>query len=77
MNSPVVTRYDVAKRRNEFDEWVVRAWLADGKRYTAADAFEGSKADAEATADALNTDIARRTSYAASMAATYCNEYSI
>lgn len=53
---PIVTRAVVARRRNQWGEWVVRAYTADGKRYPPADYHTNDRADAEGTARAMVTE---------------------
>lgn len=50
-----ITRVTIA-RTGFGSEWVCRAYGEDGKRYPAADCYENSKADAEATAKAMVRD---------------------
>lgn len=51
---PIVTKYVASKRKNQWGEYVVKAYLADGKRYPDADCFEAMREDADNTAKALN-----------------------
>ncbi len=49
----VVARVTVSKRRNEWDEFVVRAYDQDGKRWPEADYFTNDRTDAIQTGDAM------------------------
>jgi hypothetical protein len=50
MSERVVTRVTVASRRNEWGEFVVRAYDQDGRRYPPADYFTDDRKDAVQTA---------------------------
>ena len=49
----IVAKSTVAARRNEWGEWIVRAYDQDGKRFPEADYHTDDRADAEATAAAM------------------------
>lgn len=44
----------VSSRKNEFGEWVVKVYNADGSRRPQADYFTDDRADADATAKAIS-----------------------
>lgn len=48
-----VSRATVARRINEYGEWVVRAYDQHGKRYQEADYFTNDRADAVAISNAM------------------------
>lgn len=48
-----VARVTVARRRNEYGEFVVRAYDQDGRRYPEADYFTSDRDDAVGTGEAM------------------------
>ena len=49
----VVSRVTVSARRNEYGEWVVRAYDQGGNRWPEADYFTNDREDADDTAAAM------------------------
>jgi hypothetical protein len=55
---PIVTRVTLRKRRNDWGDYVIRAYGADGKRLSDCDYFTDNWDDAVETLRAMNNVIA-------------------